>query len=97
MRELRDAFSLLLPAKLRELDEAVRLARVAPADRPAWERAHLIAHRLRGTAGSYGFDEEGETAGVIEDALEVVAQDDPSARDRAWADIAGALEKLAAR
>jgi chemotaxis protein histidine kinase CheA len=97
--ELRREFALTLPAKLRELEESVRGSRARPSDKAAWELARQTAHRLRGTAGTYGFEEEGEAAGVIEDALATLAQPqtDPDAQDRAWADIARALESIAAR
>lgn len=55
-----------LPGKLLEVTDAVARARL---DASALSEAILAAHRLRGTAGSYGFDEVGRAAGRLEDAL----------------------------
>jgi len=58
---LRRAYGRDLPAKARAVSEAL-----AKDDRGT---AALLAHRLRGTAGSYGFAEVSVAAGSIEDAL----------------------------
>jgi len=57
------------------IDELARLAEAAVADPAAVPRARVAAHRLRGTAGSYGFAAVGEGAGSIEDALEAGVAD----------------------
>jgi len=64
---LRAEYLAHLPELLAEL--ALLVARGA-TDVEARERARVAAHRLRGTAGSYGFEAAGELAGRIEDTLD---------------------------
>lgn len=63
--EAARTYAATLPGKLRVIAEA-------------WptqpESAEKLAHRLRGTAGCYGFDEVGEVAGTLEEALSSRAQ-----------------------
>ncbi len=54
--------------------------------------ASLLAHRLRGTAATFGFLVVGECAGRIEDALRGFVEGDAAARARARVAIAAALE-----
>ena len=67
LAELRTGYAAELPGLVRELGA---LLDAAATDAGALARARQAAHRLRGTAGSYGFVEVGEAAGRIEDALE---------------------------
>ena len=58
----------------------------------AFLQAREIAHRLAGTAGSYGFGDLGAALGKIEDALrEVSAEDVESAR---WSDIDATVAEI---
>jgi DNA-binding response OmpR family regulator len=66
MAQLKAEYGAGLPAKLEELRKLVRLARAAPADPQARKAARTAAHKLAGTAGSYGFPEESITAAVVE-------------------------------
>ena len=66
MAELKAEYGDGLPAKLGELRRLVQLARAAPADGLALKAARTAAHRLAGTAGSYGFPEESGAAAVVE-------------------------------
>jgi HPt (histidine-containing phosphotransfer) domain-containing protein len=56
-----------LPGLVQALAALVEAGRTDPE---AAARARRAAHRIRGTAGSYGFHAVGEAAGRIEDALE---------------------------
>jgi diguanylate cyclase (GGDEF)-like protein len=62
------AYARALPGRLRELGDALRRAR-RDATAAALDEALLFAHRLHGTAGSYGFEAVGEAVGRIEAAL----------------------------
>lgn len=75
LAELRREYARELPAKVSAIVEAL-----ARNDRAT---ATLLAHRLRGTAGSYGFAEVSAAAATIEAALE--ASDPPEAVERACA------------
>jgi HPt (histidine-containing phosphotransfer) domain-containing protein len=64
---VRAEYAAELPALLATLAALVEEAAARPEAAPP---ARLAAHRLRGTAGSYGFAAVGEAAGRIEDALD---------------------------
>jgi chemotaxis protein histidine kinase CheA len=67
MAALAAEYAAELPGLIEELTALVKAAAADPAAVP---QACAAAHRLRGTAGSYGFLAVGEAAGRIEDALE---------------------------
>jgi HPt (histidine-containing phosphotransfer) domain-containing protein len=68
---------------VRRVTRAFGALRRAPDDPRRLERARSLAHRLRGTAGSYGFAAVGAAAGRVEDAMLRTAWDeiDPALRD----------------
>jgi diguanylate cyclase (GGDEF)-like protein len=66
MAELRRAFAARLPQKLEQLTQAIADAR---SDLSRIAAARTLAHRLRGSAGSYGCAATGNAVGVIEDLL----------------------------
>lgn len=63
---LRADYAKALPPKILELQQATREAFASAEKR---ENARSLAHKLRGTAGSYGFRVLGEAAGKLEDIL----------------------------
>lgn len=81
---LRRGYARGLPRRVRRLAAALRAWRCAPEDTRAQlrEEAQTLAHRLRGTASSYGYAEVGAATGRVEDALR---------RGAAWEQIADAL------
>jgi diguanylate cyclase (GGDEF)-like protein len=92
MALMRANFALELPAKVRRLSQAVIRARRSPASAFLVEEARGHAHRLRGTAGTYGFREVGERAGEAEDAI-ISAGQAPQEEDR-WTTVDAAVERL---
>jgi HPt (histidine-containing phosphotransfer) domain-containing protein len=68
-----------LPAKVADLS-----AQVAAC---AWDEARRAAHKLRGSASTYGFAALGDAAGAIEETLRA----EPSPGDQARARIAAYL------
>ena len=80
LAEARAQFAASLPAKASEV--ALLVARAS------WEEARRAAHRLRGSAGTYGFAQVGAACAAIEDAL-IAASNAPDAGARA------ALDQLA--
>jgi diguanylate cyclase (GGDEF)-like protein len=64
---LRRAYAEGLSEKMSELSRAVD--EIGSGTAGAAEQARMLSHRLRGTAGSYGFEELGELAGQIEDSV----------------------------
>ncbi len=82
---LEREFRARLPEKLAELEAALRQAREDPAEIQA---ARTLAHRLRGSAGSYGFASVGVAAGLVEDLLAEAA---PTLPGNTWERLDGAL------
>lgn len=70
--ELRAAFGDRLKVRLDELGQALARAREGAVE---WrDEARMLAHRLAGTAGSYGYDGAGRHAATIELLLAADAQ-----------------------
>jgi HPt (histidine-containing phosphotransfer) domain-containing protein len=63
---LRTDYAKQLPPKLIDLSKATQNAIADPNTK---EYARSLAHKLRGTAGSYGFHALSAAAGVLEDLL----------------------------
>lgn len=61
LAEARAQFAASLPAKTASLEGHLA--------RGAWEEARRAAHKLRGSAGTYGFTALGAAAGEVEEAL----------------------------
>ena len=70
--ELRGRFAARLRVRLDRLEQCVRDAHADPTQ-GALAEASGVAHRLAGTAGSYGFVEVGEAAAALERALQRIA------------------------
>ncbi|WP_448207141.1 Hpt domain-containing protein [Azospirillum sp. sgz302134] len=90
LAELRAGFAARLRRDARDIaDAAARLDR----DPEAAERIRSLAHRLSGTAGSFGFAEAGRIAGRIE----TLAEAPTNGARHALADAVAALRALAER
>lgn len=85
MDKLRVEYGRELAGKLEELRRAVRLARQSPVDPAARKQARTLAHRLSGTAGSYGFPDESVAAGVVESRALACDTAPEGQRDALWA------------
>lgn len=85
LAELRAGFGEKLVARLDEL--AATLVRVRTGESTARSEALLLAHRLAGTAGSYGYAGASRHASAIEQVLDGDAPID----DAAWSRIDAAL------
>jgi len=70
--EVRERFAARLRLRLAELGELVEAAQ-RQASRGQLAEAVGAAHRLAGTAGSYGYVEVGEAAAGLERALQRIA------------------------
>ncbi|MBT8452362.1 MAG: response regulator, partial [Deltaproteobacteria bacterium] len=96
MARLRDEYTEELPHKLDELEAWIKDARQRPENTM---RASSSAHRLRGTAGVYGFKLVGTLAGQIEDLLSEYAASPLRVRRNLWDEVTRTLEdaRLASR
>ncbi len=65
LAEARMQFAASLPAKVAELE--------ALLGRAAWDELRRAAHKLRGSAGTYGFVDVSSLASAIEEVLLAVA------------------------
>jgi HPt (histidine-containing phosphotransfer) domain-containing protein len=86
-------YARALPAKTRALAKAIARTRIHH-DKEALAVARSLAHRLRGTAGCYGFAELGVFAAVIEDSLWNAFSATGAEAERRWAVIDRALAQL---
>ncbi|MFN0247790.1 MAG: Hpt domain-containing protein [Kofleriaceae bacterium] len=71
--QIRRDYAARLPDRLDELERAVERALLDPAEVAA---AAAIAHRVRGTAGSYGHSGIAEAVGVVEELLQTRRNDE---------------------
>ena len=90
LAELRAAYASRLPDKLAELERALEAARAAGRASPEHHVAKRLAHRLHGTAGTYGLTEVSDEAGLIEDELECMA----NTGNDSWPAVEAALARL---
>ena len=97
-QQLRKRYQQTLRRDLSTLGVHLRGAR--NGERGELESAHQLAHRLKGTSGSYGFEETSEALQRIEDRLEEMldapAIEPPPPRAKSWDAIDAELERAAA-
>lgn len=55
-----------LPVRFEKMNEAFALCRANPADDANWTELHRLLHSLAGAAGTFGCDDLGEQAALIE-------------------------------
>ena len=84
-------YATRLPSRLAELVRALDELRDGVHEGSSVEEARILAHRMRGTAGAFGFAGVGDDAAVIEEALAHAVGPDVSARAAAWEAIDAAL------
>ncbi len=93
LKELARELAPLLGDRAEAIRSAFEAARVAaPDDREKREQLRILAHRLRGTAGSHGFTAISDDAGHIEEKL--IAAGDGAIDATSWTTIAGHVEGI---
>lgn len=92
LQRLRERYRRKLQPQLAALGEVLQQARCDTSAEHALEAAHELAHRLKGTSGTYGMQESFAALEQIEEQLGLLldATPDPAA---AWARIETALER----
>jgi diguanylate cyclase (GGDEF)-like protein len=80
-----------LPEKLSQLSQTLAEARKNPHQSAFLAEARLCAHKLRGTAGSFGFDKLGQAMGQIEDGLTELSKGKALKPPETWATIESAM------
>ncbi len=87
---LRQNYAGELSAFWQNLKDAIDKVKESPDDTMEKTRAIHLAHKMRGTAGSIGFVQVGETAGKLEDLLQGLDPQDPL-RQVVWSEIVRAV------
>jgi DNA-binding response OmpR family regulator len=90
--QLSASFVRDLPKLLREVRDAIEQLRLAPTSAPIRGVGLRRAHRLAGTAGSFGFTKVGDACAQLEEVLRGMSQAPPT--DATWALIENALIAL---
>ena len=87
---LKREFGERLKERLAELEMAVDRAK---RDRDAFGQARALAHRLRGSAGSYGYGAVSASVGLVEDLLVKVPAPPAQLPRQFWSEVDDALEQ----
>jgi chemotaxis protein histidine kinase CheA len=91
--EIRAEYALELPGEIEALVAAIKRARREESRAQGAAEARMIAHKLCGTGGSYGFTEISEAACQLEVALKAI-EADASPMAQAWLEIEGTLQRI---
>ncbi|WP_044238433.1 Hpt domain-containing protein [Chondromyces apiculatus] len=70
LAEMRVEYRAQLPGYLDEISTCIARVQRGEGDADDLARARLLAHRIRGTAGSYGWSALSQALGRVEDTLE---------------------------
>ena len=92
LERLRRAYRGKLTGKLAQLDFLLGEARRLP-EREEIEAARDLAHTLKGTSGSYGFDESSAEFKGIEERLDQLLEGASEGAAAAWMEIEQALTR----
>ena len=87
IKKAKAAFIDNLPEAWSEITSAVKKARENPKNLRLLQDAMGVAHKLKGTAGSYGFTKVGQFAERIEDFLITVDPHTDTEQEVLWAEI----------
>ena len=96
LRRIREGYGQKLQGMLAELAEHLRGAREERAPEQRLETSSLLVHRLKGTSGSFGFDQISAELARIEAQLECLLSGAAPDRVASWAEIEQALDRARA-
>lgn len=88
LQGLRDKYTKVLPQRLEALSQAVSKAK---GDASGIPEARRLAHNLKGTASSSGFEPIGQAAGRIERAFDAILKGVTDDINKEWAEIDSSL------
>jgi HPt (histidine-containing phosphotransfer) domain-containing protein len=92
LEHLREKYRGKLREQIATLGEGLRGARESESERAQLETARQLVHRLKGTSGSYGFQESCAALERIEAQLDALLETAPPDLASIWADIEQLLE-----
>lgn len=87
IKKARETFIKTLPDAWGEVTTAVKRARENPRNLRLLQDAMGVAHKIKGTAGSYGFTKVGQFAERIEDFLITVDPHTETEQEVIWAEV----------
>ena len=93
-RRLREKYREKLLEQIITLSEGLGRARESNSARAELETARQLAHRMKGTSGSYGFDESCTALEHIESKLDVLLEAAPLDAVATWIDIEQSLQHV---
>lgn len=97
MAALRLEYAQRLEGDLRRASEAVRALVASPLDKALKERARFEVHRLKGSAGTFGFDGVSARAAELEELVLATGREPATIPPEQWAEATrNALEALLA-
>ena len=96
LRRLREDYGRRLVGKLAELDASLRGSGGERPGRAELERTREVAHRLKGTSGSYGFVEVSAELERIEEQLDHLLDEALEDSAAVWSELEQALERARA-
>lgn len=89
--ELQEAYAGALPGLVAQLSGAAAEARLEGEAGEGLETLRMLSHRLRGTAGSYGFMEVSRAAAELEEVVRQLAE---MPGDALWARVDALLGEM---
>jgi chemotaxis protein histidine kinase CheA len=96
LEKARSRYAGKLEARLAELAELVGRVRDDPGDTRALEEAQRLAHKICGSAGTFGFREVGDAVGWIDQQLIQLLSGQARADEELWQQITSALDRATA-
>jgi two-component system cell cycle sensor histidine kinase/response regulator CckA len=93
LHALRTTYRQKLPERLQALAEAIRVVQTHSGSEDALQQAFRLAHTLKGTVGSYGFDDLATTLESIEDTLKLIQEGRVNSTEATWARLQDALSQ----
>lgn len=72
LQALKMEYIQALLGQVNSIEKALQILKEQPHQQEPFAEAVTLSHRIRGTAGSYGFPEVGLAAGVLEDLLKAM-------------------------
>ena len=96
LRRIREGYRQKLPGKLAELAEHLRGAREERAPEQRLETSSRLVHKMKGTSGSFGFDQVSAELARIEAQLERLLSGAAPDRVASWTEIEQALDRARA-
>jgi diguanylate cyclase (GGDEF)-like protein len=94
LQGLRDKYTKVLPQRLEALSQAVAKAK---SDASGIPEARRLAHNLKGTASSSGFEPIGQAAGRIERAFDAITKGVTENVNKEWSEIESSLSLAVAQ